>query len=92
MNTRSALIIKVRTLKQMQLEFETEQLTEPEIEDMHILTDEMRDLAEEYLVELGPEEILKRLGPDHWMVNGDGIESDPDCFVLQGIEDLLGLE
>ena len=80
----------MKTIKRMEKEFENDELTEPEIDDLHNLTDEMRDLAEEFVKELGAEELVKRVGWDHWLITSDGIEEEASSIVLEGLEDLLG--
>ena len=89
MNTEASLRLKIKTIKRMEIEFENDELTEPEIDDLHELTDELRDLAEEYVKELGAEELVRRVGWDHWLITSDGIEAEAASIVLEGLEDLL---
>ena len=90
MNIEASLRLKIRTIKRMEIEFANNELVDTEIDDLQILTDELRDLAEEYVKGLGAEELVKRVGWDHWLITNEGIESETVEVVLGGLEDLLG--
>jgi len=90
MNIEASLRLKIKTIKRMEKEFANNELVETEIDDLQILTDELRDLAEEYVKGLGAEELVKRVGWDHWLITNEGIEAETVEVVLGGLEDLLG--
>lgn len=92
MNTEASLKLKVKTVKRMEEELANDELVESEVDDLQLLVDELRTLSEDYIKELGAEEIINRLGIDHWMVTGEAIESESTAMVLEGLEDLLEMK
>jgi len=88
MNTESSLKLKVKTVRRMDTEFETTGLLKSEAQNLTELTDEMRDLSEEYIRDMGAEELLRRLGPEHWLVISGDIEITTG-MLLDGLEELL---
>ena len=88
MNIESTLSIKVRTIRRMEEELARDELVESEIADLNEIVDEMKTQTAEYLMDLGGEEVVRRLGADHWMITGDDIDDDV-MQILDGLDKLL---
>lgn len=89
MKLENTLRIKLRTLKKMYEEHERGELVESEIEDLHELSNETHDLVIKYSTELGAEEIVKRLGQDHWLITDEDLEDNGVLDMIECVEKLL---
>ena len=92
MNLENTLKRKVRTIKLMNAELERDELLESEIEDLNELVAELQPMVAEYISNLSTMDLVRRLGPNHWIITCDSLEEVGDSLVLAGIEDLLGVQ